>query len=226
MKRLHISKDMKKTGKQILLLALPYLLTFFAVGCLAFSGASMLKQAIENSVLTTLFNAPELTDQPEKEIEHITLEGDTVSIDEFPMLKWGDKWATLSVDEMPEASINGAEVFVGDNPAILKKGVGKYFGSYFCGEGKKIVMSAHVTKAFYCLEDMQVGYTVRVHTVYGEYVYKVDEIFLFTVDDKHVVLDPAEQEELLLYTCYPRGVGYRSQRVGVRCSKVSGVDFR
>ena len=218
--------DVKKTGKQIILLALPYLLTFLAVACVAFIGASLLKQAIENSALAALFNAPELIEQEEQDVEEIIFEQNTVSIDDFPVLRWGDKWATISVDELPEASINGAAVYVGDDEDILKKGVGKYFGSAFCGEGGKIVMSAHCNKAFYCLEDMKVGQTVRLHTVYGEYVYKVDEIFFFESDDNHVILDPSKQEELLLYTCYPRGLGYRRQRIGLRCSKVAGVDFR
>lgn len=218
--------DVKKTGKQIILLALPYLLTFFAIGCFAFIGASWLKQAIQNSPLTVLFNAPELIEQTEREVETVTFDDDTIPLSEFPILKWGDKWATLSIDEMPDASINDAPVYVGDNETILKKGVGKYYGSRFCGEGGKIVMSAHCNMAFYCLEDVEVGYTVRVHTVYGEYVYTVDEIFFFESDDNYVVLDPSEEEELLLYTCYPRGLGYRRQRIGLRCSKVSGVDFR
>ncbi len=221
-----LNDTVKKTGKQIFLLALPYLLTFFAIACFAFCGTALLKQAIENSVLTALFNAPELIDQVEEEVEQIDLQGDTVPLSDFPVLKWGDRWATMSVDELPDASINDAPVYVGDNETILKKGAGKYFGSRFCGEGGKIVISAHCNMAFYCLEDMEVGYTVRMHTVYGEYVYKVDEIFLFESDDNYVVLDPSEQEELLLYTCYPRGLGYRRQRIGIRCSKVSGVDFR
>lgn len=218
--------DVKNTGKQIILLALPYLLTFLAVACVAFIGASLLKQAIENSALAALFKAPELVEQEEQDVEEIIFDKNTVSIDDFPVLRWGDKWATISVDELPEASINDAAVYVGDDEDILKKGVGKYFGSAFCGEGGKIVMSAHCNKAFYCLEDMKVGQTVRLHTVYGEYAYKVDEIFFFESDDNHVILDPSKQEELLLYTCYPRGLGYRRQRIGLRCSKVSGVDFR
>ena len=149
-----------------------------------------------------------------------------LSLDNFPKLAWGDQFATLSVDELPDATINGAPVFVGDDNAILKKGVGKYYGSDFCGEGGKIVLSAHCNKAFYCLEDMQLGYTVRMHTVYGEYAYEVSDIFLFNMDDNHVVLDKTDSEQLLLYTCYPRGLGFRRQRLAVVCKKVSGADFK
>ena len=94
------------------------------------------------------------------------------------------------------------------------------------GEGGKIVLSAHCNKAFYCLEDMQLGYTVRMHTVYGEYAYEVSDIFLFNMDDNHVVLDKTDSEQLLLYTCYPRGLGFRRQRLAVVCKKVSGADFK
>ena len=218
--------DSKHKGKQIFLLALPYILTFAAIACFCFCGGIALRGAIENSPLSALFNAPELQDIQESEIDNITFDENTVSIDEFPALRWGDKWATMAVDELPDAKINGAPVYVGDTNEILKKGVGKYFGSRFCGEGGKIVLDAHCTREFYCLEDMQVGYTVRMHTVYGEYVYRVDDIIFFTNEDEHVVLDETAEEQLLLYTCYPRGITYRRQRIGIVCSKVSGVDFR
>lgn len=222
----HNQTDIKKTAKQMLLLGLPYLFTFFAVLCFAFCASVLIRQATEKSFWNALFRAPELIDDSEREIETTVLTGDVPPISDLPVLVWGDRFATLSVDELPDASINGAPVFVGDSNDILKKGVGKYFGSRFCGEGGKMVLSAHCNQAFYCLEDMQIGYTVRVHTVYGEYVYRVKEIFIFERTDTHVVIDEAEEEELLLYTCYPRGITYRRQRIGIRCEKVSGADFR
>ncbi len=213
-------------GKRIFLLALPYILTFAAIACFCFCGGIALRGAIENSPLSALFNAPELQDTQETEIDKITFDENTVPLSEFPVLRWGDKWATMSLDELPDAKINGAPVYVGDTNEILKKGVGKYFGSRFCGEGGKIVLDAHCTREFYCLEDIQIGYTVRMHTVYGEYVYRVDDIIFFTNEDEHVVLDETDEEQLLFYTCYPRGITYRRQRIGIVCSKVSGVDFR
>lgn len=216
----------KKTAKQMFLLGLPYLLTFFALACFAFCASVLIRQATEKSFWNALFNAPELTDETDGEIAATPLTGDVHPVSDLPIMVWGDRFATLSVDELPDASINGAPVFVGDSNDILKKGVGKYYGSRFCGEGGKIVLSAHCNKAFYCLEDMQVGYTVRMHTVYGEYVYRVKEIFIFERTDSYVVVDESKDEELLLYTCYPRGITYRRQRIGIRCEKVSGADFR
>ncbi len=214
-------------AKQSFLLGLPYLLTFLAIVCFTYCGLSLARSALENSYIVSLFNAPELSEQgDDSELQQVQLSGNLLPISALPKMTWGDRWATLSVDELPEASINGAKVYVGDSNDILKKGVGKYYGSAFCGEGGKIVLSAHVTQAFHCMEDMQVGYTVRVNTIYGEYVYRVEEIFLFDPDDDYVVRDPSEEEELLLYTCYPRALSYRRQRIGVRCSKVSGADFR
>lgn len=223
------NNQLKKTGtaKQIFLLGLPYLLTFFAIVCFSYCGLSIARSALENSYLVGLFNAPGLNGgEDDSELEQVQLSGDLLPISALPKMTWGDRWATLAVDELPDASINGAKVYVGDSNDILKKGVGKYYGSRFCGEGGKIVLSAHVTQAFRCLEDMQVGYTVRVNTIYGEYVYRVEEIFLFEPTDDHIIRDSTETEQLLLYTCYPRAVSYRRQRIGVRCSKVSGADFR
>ncbi len=220
------TSNSKRLGKRIFLLALPYILSFAAIACFCFCGGIWLRGVIENSPLSALFNAPELQDAAETEIDKITFDENTVPLSEFPILQWGDKWATMSLDELPDAKINGAPVYVGDTNEILKKGVGKYFGSRFCGEGGKIVLDAHCTREFYCLEDVKIGYTVRMHTVYGEYVYRVDNIIFFTNEDEHVVLDETAEEQLLLYTCYPRGITYRRQRIGIVCSKVSGVDFR
>jgi len=218
--------DSKQVGKRIFLLALPFILAFAAIACFAFCGGTWVKSSIENSSLAALFNAPELKDHEETEVQQITFDENVIPLEQFPVLRWGDKWATMAVDELPDAKINGAPVYVGDTPDLLKKGVGKYFGSRFCGEGGKIVLDAHCNKEFYCLEDMKIGYTVRMHTVYGEYVYRVDNIIFFTNQDEHVVLDETDEEQLLLYTCYPRGITYRRQRIGIVCSKVSGADFR
>lgn len=226
MKNTHFLNDIKRSGKRIFLLALPYLCAFSATLCFAFCGAALIRRVLDNSPLSAFFKAPAFYNQTEEELPQVSFTGEVAPLSSLPVMRWGDKWATMSVDQLPDASIQDAPVYVGDDDPTLKKGVGKYFGSRFCGEGGKIVLSAHCNKQFYCLEDMQVGYTVRMHTIYGEYVYRVDEIFLFDADDNYVVTDQSASEELLLYTCYPRGLGYRRQRLGLRCSKVSGVDFR
>ncbi len=216
----------KTAAKQIFLLGLPYLMGFLGILCLSVCLAVIVRDKIESSPFMALFKAPELTDTGDRDMSQIVLPEGQLSLENFPKLGWGDRFATMSIDELPDASINDAPVYVGDDNAILKKGVGKYYGSDFCGEGGKIVLSAHCNKAFYCLEDVQLGYTVRMHTIYGEYAYKVSDIFLFNMDDNHVILDKTDSEQLLLYTCYPRGLGFRRQRLAVVCKKVSGADFR
>ena len=61
----------KLVGKQIFLLALPYILTFAAIACFCFCGGLWLRGAIENSPLAALFNAPELQNMEETEIDNI-----------------------------------------------------------------------------------------------------------------------------------------------------------
>jgi sortase A len=217
----------KQTAKQSFLLGLPFLCAFLAAICFSFVGALFLRQALGNSALMALFRSPEWKEEVNGHFQQQTeFHDQTVDIDLMPGFQWGEQWATISVDEFPDATINQAKVYVGDSTDILKKGVGKMYGSRFCGEGGRIVLSAHVTRHFYCLEDMKVGNTVRLHTAYGEYVYRVEEIFLFEPKDVYVVRDTAKEEELLLYTCYPRETSYRRYRIGIRCSKVSGVNFR
>lgn len=156
-------------------------------------------------------------------------EDGTYSIDDFPGIAWGEKWATLTFNtELYGENETEHEVFQGDMDDILSNGVGHFFFSHFPGQGGLVVLSGHVMTDFYVIEEMKVGQTITLNTSYGEYVYRINDIVIFEYNDASLILDkPVDYEEqLVVYTCYPRGYAYRSQRIGLVCEKISGVDFR
>lgn len=143
------------------------------------------------------------------------------SSETFPIIPYESEWATLNVEGWTRRDI---PVYFGDNHSVLRKGVGMWMNSRFCGQAGKTVLSAHVTSYFYELEDTEVGDLVTVDTVYGQYTYQVSETRIFDYRDETLLMPDGEEDTLLMYTCYPRKNGYRfkSQRLALICHKVSG----
>lgn len=143
------------------------------------------------------------------------------SSETFPIIPYESEWATLNVEGWTRRDI---PVYFGDNHSVLRKGVGMWMNSRFCGQAGKTVLSAHVTSHFYELEDTEVGDLVTVDTVYGQYTYQVSETQIFDYRDETLLMPDGEEDTLLMYTCYPRKNGYRfkSQRLALICRKVSG----
>ena len=142
----------------------------------------------------------------------------------IPAIPFESQWATLNVDGWKERDI---PVFFGDSKTILKKGAGMWFNSRFCGQGGKTVLSAHVTRHFYEIEDTAVGTRITMDTVYGEYVYEVSEIKIFNYKDNTLIKQDGSENTLGMYTCYPRKNGYqtKTERIALVCTMVSGKEW-
>ena len=140
------------------------------------------------------------------------------------VIPFESQWATLNVDGWEERDI---PVFFGDSKAILKKGAGMWINSRFCGQSGKTVLSAHVTRHFYEIEDTVVGTRVTLDTVYGEYVYQVSEIKVFNYKDNTLIKQDGSENTLVMYTCYPRKNGYqtKAERIALICTMVSGEEW-
>ena len=156
-----------------------------------------------------------------------TVAGSEVTPDEghLPVIRYGTQWATLNVDGWEERDI---KVFFGDEDALLKKGAGMSMFSRFCGQGGRTVLSAHVTRHFYEIEDTKVGTLVTMDTIYGKYTYKVVDTLIFHYQDNDVLKAvEGEGETLFMYTCYPRqnGFQFRSKRLALICRKVEGKEW-
>ncbi len=153
---------------------------------------------------------------------------DEVEVDEsqemMPFVAYGTQWATLNIDGWEYKDI---PVYYGDSDNYLSMGAGLWFGSRFCGQGGKIVISAHVTSHFYEIEDTEIGTEIKINTTYGPYTYKVTDIIIFDYNDGSPLSPDDSKEQLLLYTCYPRenGFAFKEKRIGLLCEKVSGKDY-
>ncbi|MBR7091995.1 MAG: sortase [Clostridia bacterium] len=138
-----------------------------------------------------------------------------------PHVYLDDQWAVMHVDGWEKDAV---KVYYGCSKTALKKGAGTWGGSRLCGQDGKLVLCAHVTTWFYELETTPVGTRITLETDYGTYVYQVRETLVFEKSDNTILANTDGEETLVLYTCYPRSVGYRytAQRMALICDKIEG----
>lgn len=123
---------------------------------------------------------------------------------------YGDAFGTILI---PRVGID-LTIYHGEALRILKYGAGHHAGSFFPGEGGRIIIAAHNTYGmFYNLPQVIVGDEVIIKTSYGTYHYKVTstEIANAEVLGQDLKL-PTDIENIMLYTCYPLTPGYKSDR--------------
>ena len=71
-------------------------------------------------------------------------------------------------------------------------------------------MGGHTNTYFRDLEKVEVGDEVRLSLCYGEYVYQITDWKIARADDADAYDLHPEQEQLVLYTCYPFGALYET----------------
>ncbi len=142
-------------------------------------------------------------------------ENQTISFDQvekrltdYP--NYGTVWATIKI---PKLNLE-LPVYHGDTLDILRYGVGHLAGSYFPGEGGGIILDAHNNDAYFgTLPNLEVGDTIVLDTVYGEYTYEMTESKIIKNTEEEALPVKTEEETLMLYTCYPPGyVGLTNER--------------
>lgn len=211
-----------KVAIQTVLWLLPFLLVIIAVFCLSswLFNTVIFESTYYKLVTNTKVINNDLKIELSKKIDEVSEE-----VQEFPNIPYLSQWATLNVEGWEQKDI---PVYSGDNADILEIGSGHYIGSPFCGQGGRVVLTAHVTEIFYELEDMKKGDIVTVDTIYGRYKYKVIETTVFDYQDTTYIskYDRNATETLFMYTCYPRSqYGIRYRRYGVLCEKIDGKDW-
>lgn len=145
--------------------------------------------------------------------------GDTVSEKQVQMPAYGAHYAKF---EIANASIS-ADLYFGDNSAILKKGLGQFYGSSIPGYGKPILISGHNNGAFNRLQYVKAGDIATITTNYGVYQYKVAGTRIAQSTDTSAYDLKQNNEQLILYTCYPfNTLGLTSQRFFVYADKIAG----
>ncbi len=224
--------------RRALVLSAPFL--FIALAVYFFSVGAFAIFVESNPFYRLLTNSPEelsaniedsylnIEDFTEEELQILEENSEGMPVKkEFPAIFIGQQWANITIES---AGVYDIPVFHGDSEDLLLRGVGHSFNSRFPGQNGRIVLPAHVgiSRFFQRLETVNVGDTVYLNTIYGEYVYRVVETVIFDQNDISYVL-PLEEEtadQLVCYTCYPyHTTSERTQRFAIICEKVSGEDW-
>ena len=132
---------------------------------------------------------------------------------------YGSKYAQIKISSV------GIDlpVYYGDNLEILSYGIGQYAGSYFPGEGGSIILAGHNDPGYFDkLLNVRQGDTVLLNTTYGDFNYVIDSFKVVNENDLSAFPVQTEKEVLIMYTCYPLGVGKKTERFVVYAYRVGG----
>ncbi len=134
----------------------------------------------------------------------------------------GALYAKLKIDRIALET----DIYYDDSDEALSRGgVGQYYGSRIPGYGSPILICGHNNGKFNALQHVQVGDVVTVTTNYGIYEYKVRELAIKKASDESAINLQKEEEELILYTCYPfYMLGLTNDRYFVYADKISGPE--
>ena len=214
-------------AKQFLLLGAPFLLYFIAVICISVFvfNTFITTSPLWNALISDKKNVS--TDSVDSEMEFVNpsvvfdAEKKYFLLEEFPQIRWGKKWATLTIDYLGATEI---PVYNGDTDDVLNAGIGRYYSSLYPGCGGNCVLSFHVNrqKELYFLEDLPVGETIIINTIYGKYVYSVEAKDIYSVKETSYITR-SDGEMLTIYTCYPKQGPYRKYRIALTCRLIEDL---
>lgn len=114
-------------------------------------------------------------------------------------------------------------LYYGDNMEVLSHGIGQYAGSYFPGEGGTIILAGHNDPGFFDkLLEVKQGEKVSLDTSYGKFEYIIESFKVVNEKDLSAFPIQDDKEILIMYTCYPLGVGKKTERFVVYAYRVGG----
>ncbi|MBO6157728.1 MAG: class D sortase [Firmicutes bacterium] len=180
-------------------------------------------EAVERNpvpIHTTLEDVQDGSAQPEKVEEYISIKDI-----EFPDA--GQQYGHLGCERIGL----DAPVYWYDSNEILAYGVGQSLASYMPGFGGVIILSAHNTTYFECLENIEEGDVIKFGTNYCNYEYKVTKVEVMHEKDLETYLFDAmgkDEEKLIMYTCWPFYAvsGRKYQRLTVTCERTVGLNVK
>jgi sortase A len=94
----------------------------------------------------------------------------------------------------------------GTDHETLKKGPGRYLGSFMPGENGLVYVAGHRTTylaPFSHIDDLQKGDSVAIEVPYGTFTYRISGHRIVAADDVSVLRSP-RHERLILQACHPR----------------------
>ena len=121
-------------AKQFILLGAPFLLYFVAVICISVFvfNAFITTSPLWNALITNEKNVSGDSIDNEMDFVNPTVVFDAekkyFSLEQFPKIRWGKKWATITVEYLGAKDI---PIYEGDTETILNYGIAHYYFSKF-----------------------------------------------------------------------------------------------
>ena len=197
---------------------------YFAGGCEAQAKETGYSY-IDNMVNTK--GSPDQDTDTDTSLVHTDEEEPYIRIEDIEFPVTGTQYGQIECERIEL----DAPVYWYDTNEILAYGVGQSIASFLPGFGRVIILSAHNTTFFRCLEYVEEGDVICFNTNYFPYEYTVTKV---EVLDENAFADillekiEKEQEELIMYTCYPFYpiVGRRTQRLVAYAERTKGVNVK
>lgn len=227
-KRRH--KPKKISGKSFIILPVIFFISIYLIlyivlapTCLTLIKAAGLFFSDDEKNYSTEYNSifvpisdEELPVEKEEEPEN---KNQYVDINEIEYPKYGEHFAQLIIDD---CSID-TKLFMGDGDIALRNGAGIYYGSHIPGYGSTILVAGHNNTIFNGLKNAKKGQKVTIKTSYGNYTYEITETAVKKANDRTAFDLTADEENLIMYTCYPFDeLGLTENRFFVYTKFISG----
>lgn len=190
---------------------------------------------IQNNIRINSIYVPNNEAEPEFIYDDITgalvevkenLESDITYTSDIQFPKYGDMYGELSIDSVGIC----LDLYMGDNLSLLKLGVGQYYASTIPGMAGRTIIAGHNTSPYFgpldtlVENDALIGEIIKISTSYGNFYYSI-----YDYDIKHYTDTSAfssdensDEDTLVMYTCYPFTLGYKSDRLYIYAEKIAG----
>lgn len=207
-------------NKLTALISMPLVFTFLGYLLIYFVGAPIINPALDIiSIISADFNVGEVQNYDLLDLNTLPQYSGEIKASEVTFPAVGDKYGILTI----EGTDVNAELYFGDGRRELRLGLGQYNGSSFPGTGGTVLISGHNNSAFKDLKSAKVGDKVNLRTNYGMYVYEITATAIKKNTDKTAFDLFKDEENLVLYTCYPFDkLGITADRYFVYGKIVSG----
>lgn len=148
---------------------------------------------------------------------------------EFEFPKYGDMYGELSIESVGIT----LDLYMGDNLSLLKLGVGQFYFSTIPGMAGKTIIAGHNTSPYFgplaevVENDELIGQIIKISTSYGNFYYEIRDYDVKNLNDTSAFVSDEsnrEKDSLVLYTCYPFTLGYKSERIYMYAEKIAGRD--
>lgn len=146
---------------------------------------------------------------------------DFIDLKDVVIPEVGDQYGKISISKIGLQ----VDLYYGDSAEILMHGVGQFQGSFLPGFNRTTLIAGHAVPYFLGFEELKIGDEIKISTHYGKFKYLINSIKVGKFNDESMYdLGQDQQEQLILYTCYPIGVvGFKTDRLFVYAKKISGT---